>query len=423
VDGQGEQASLGAVTSMTLDGNGNLYFFSASVSARVRKVELATGTVTTLLGGIPLQRVSSLLFRRELASGSPQDELFVADWDGRVRRMFVPQALFDSEVVQLPQACISLSLAASDPYDVLLGCGSVVARDHNGQASVLAGAFDQHGSQNGNSTAARLSAPSTLVSCGDGAVFVLDSGNRAVRKLDLSTGAVTAAMASGSIFASGLACDASGNLFVTDSSEGVVWEVDATTGQPSLFAGLLGERVLRDGVGMAARFRAPGSLALDGRQTLYVFDDDRVRTIDLTTGMVATPDWASLAPGSLDVGESLAVDGSGRPLLALDGHESILRLDPPSSAWTVAARLPVASTGILLVDRCGRAFSGLTDGTVAQVDLDGGETLPFVGAHGRRAVLPGTLPGSLNWPSGLALSPAGDLLIADTSENVILVVH
>jgi DNA-binding beta-propeller fold protein YncE len=160
-----------------------------------------------------------------------------------------------------------------------------------------------------------LCSASAMVIVGN-TLYATDPWCDCVRAVDLSTGTVTTFAGSpgksGSVDGAravarftapeGLAMDGK-SLYVSDSSDSTVRKIDIATGAVTTIAGSPGKRAWVDGKGTVARFEAPWSLLLDGR-TLYVGQSGGVRAIDLTTMAVTT-----LAGSPTAI---FAADGPGR---------------------------------------------------------------------------------------------------------------
>lgn len=86
----------------------------------------------------------------------------------------------------------------------------------------------------------------------------------------------------------GLARDANGNLFISDSENKVIRKI-SVDGTVSTFAGKAGESGSTDGAGAAARFGKPEGLAFDAAGNLYVADtgNNAIRKI-AANGQVST---------------------------------------------------------------------------------------------------------------------------------------
>ncbi len=104
----------------------------------------------------------------------------------------------------------------------------------------------------GPATAAELSDPSGVAVDGSGDLFIADSGNNVVREVNLNTGIITTIAGNGTqgyrgdggpataaelSGPDGLALDGSGDLFIADSSNNVIREVNLGTGIITTVAG------------------------------------------------------------------------------------------------------------------------------------------------------------------------------------------
>ncbi len=85
----------------------------------------------------------------------------------------------------------------------------------------------------------------------------------------------------------GLAVAANGTVFVGDSANQAVRRIDAA-GNVTTYAGVIGQGARVDGPIAAARFMSPGSLALAPDGTLYVVDNGVIRRISADGATVST---------------------------------------------------------------------------------------------------------------------------------------
>jgi sugar lactone lactonase YvrE len=143
---------------------------------------------------------------------------------------------------------------------------------------------------------ARFNTPTALALSADGGfLFVADTSNHRVRRIDLAMRVVSTFVGNG--FAGsddgpahvatltqpiGLAFDSDGTLYVSEVGANSVRRIDPT-GNISAFAGG-GSSKFRDGTGVDAKFHSPRGLAIDAqRRILYVADTEnfRIRSIAL----------------------------------------------------------------------------------------------------------------------------------------------
>lgn len=225
----------------------------------------------------------------------------------------------------------------------------------DGTVTTLAG-FSE-GFADGEGTAARFNTPSGLALDGAGNLYVADTGNHAIRRITplgaVSTlagtgvagfrdGPAAQAQFNGPI---GVAVDAHGNVFVADTYNDRIRRID-TQGQVSTLAG--GERPGNtDGIGMQARFDTPTALAVDAQGIVWVADtgNNAIRRV-ASDGTVATPWYAAqealhrpmslalthdgvLYVGEMSWGRVIQISRDGQPRV-LTGATQAQRLSRPA---------------------------------------------------------------------------------------------
>jgi sugar lactone lactonase YvrE len=107
-----------------------------------------------------------------------------------------------------------------------------------------------------------------LTTDSSGNVYVADSDNNVVRKINVSTGIVST-YATGFSSPSGIAFDTNGNLYVSDTNTHLVRIVD-TSGNVTTLAG--DRRGYENGEALLSRFNSPASIAIDLNGIVYVTD-------------------------------------------------------------------------------------------------------------------------------------------------------
>ena len=169
-----------------------------------------------------------------------------------------------------------------------------------GDVSTLAGMAGVQGSADGTGTAAQFTQPSGIAVDASGNVFVADSGNQTIRKISpagvVSTVAGTAGSSGGSdgpaatalfAFPTGIAFDATGNLVIADPNGGTIRRLSAG-GTVTTIAGTFNTQGSADGTGAAARFLYPFALALDAAGNVYIADSENSTVRKLTPAGVVT---------------------------------------------------------------------------------------------------------------------------------------
>ena len=139
-----------------------------------------------------------------------------------------------------------------------------------------------------------------------GNVFIADNNNNRIREVNRATGLITTVAGNGNYGYSGdngpataaelanptgVAVDAAGDLFIADSSNNVVRELNHATGLITTIAGSGAEGYCGDnGPATAAGLWDPSGLALDAAGDLFIADthNQRIREVNLSTSVITT---------------------------------------------------------------------------------------------------------------------------------------
>lgn len=276
-----------------------------------------------------------------------------------------------------------------------------------GTALTFAGGGVVNSANDGAGTTARFNNPNGIVSDGT-SLYVADSGNRVIRRIDITTGVVTTLAGSGlagstdgtGIGASfstpnGITTDGT-SLYVADSGNNRVRKITPLTGtlsamtyanaQVTTLAGS-GSMIFADNAtGTIAGIRSPYGITTDGT-SLYVTDgSNRIRKIDIATSAVTT------LAGS---GAFSSTDGTGLAASFYRPHG--ITISPDNST------LYVADSGT---------------NVIRKVVILSGVVSTFMGPGFTYTT---TYPGAFHNPNGLSVSADGlKLFVDDTSKNRIL---
>ena len=213
----------------------------------------------------------------------------------------------------------------------------LVVSDKSGVVAAIIGSGEA-GFKDGNFAAAQFFNPQGVAIDGD-ILYVADTNNHAIRRVDLAAKTVTTIAGTGqqapyrASGGTGTKADLSSpwdvlkmgdTLYIAMAGPHQIWRMDLKTQKVDVFAGS-GAEARRDGPRLEAAFAQPSGLASDGK-SLFVADSESsaIRAIDLQSGQVVT-----LAGGDLfDFGDR---DGRGDAVrlqhpLGLDYHDGALYL-------------------------------------------------------------------------------------------------
>ena len=428
--GPAAAARLASPFGLALDREGNLYL-SDSGNHRVRRIDAVTRTIETVAG------TGELGFS---VDGGPAIAAEVVDPRGI--------AADDSGNVVVAEPATSRLRR----IDTVTGTIDTVAGTGAGGLSGDGGPASEGMLQRPQGVAADLS----------GNLYVADTWNHRLRRIDHATGVIeTLAGGGGRGFSgdgeaapqaqlhlpAGVAVDSAGNVYVADTWNGRIRRIDAMSGLIETIAGTGEAGFSGDGeAATAAMLFAPHGVAVDGSGNVYVADTEnhRVRRIDSVTRTISsvagsgspTASWTGGEAGQaqLDTPVSLALDGSGN-VLFMDSNR-LWKLDASGMIEKLAGTGSVGDSGD--GGQASEATLNRPQGIVA--DMAGNVYIADTGNHRIRWIdaatgLIATLAGTggsgysgdggpasdarLSWPEDVALDPAGNVLVADTRNHRI----
>ena len=311
---------------------------------------------------------------------------------------------------------------------------------------LLAGGLGGSGTEEGTGAVARFCMPTGMVADGRGALYLADYCNHVIRKIVVATGVVTtvAGVAGQGGWADGIgpevrfagpagvASDGQGNLFVTDSGTNLIRKIVLTSGAVTTMAGLVGEYGSIDGTGQEARFATPWAIVFDGAGALYISETgaDTIRKLVLGTGAVTTVAGSAGNQGSRD-GMGTAAQFADPSGIALDGAGALLIADTANQA---IRKLVLTSGEVTTVDRTTfpRPSALASNGNGALYVLDSADmTLRrLVPTTGAVSLVAGDKQASgsddgigsaarFSSPAGITLDGAGNAFIGDSLNHVV----
>jgi uncharacterized protein (TIGR03437 family) len=356
-NGPATKAGLNGPSGIFIDSAGNLYV-ADTYNGAVRKVDTA-GTITTIAGcgptlactvlpGGTATNTSLLPFdvvvdkAGNIYASDGGSTVFKVDTAGVIAAFAgsIGNPMFSGDGGPAAQATLDTPTGlafdrAGNLYIVDQGNNRVRKVDTAGIISTVAGSngTGAYSGDGGIATSATLNNPRGVAVDSDGNIYIADSDNRVVRKVDLSgtittfaggglTGAGMQGVAATSIaleVPAGVAVDSAGNVYLSESIGYRIRKVDSsgiiTTVAGNGMFGFSGD----GGPATAAMFKIPEGIRLDASGNLYIADstNGRIRKVSPapagpTLNALGVVNNASFAAGSNPVapGSIAAVFGS-----------------------------------------------------------------------------------------------------------------
>jgi Ca2+-binding RTX toxin-like protein len=466
---------LNAPIDVDVDTAGNIYI---AEDARVRRVDAATGLITTVAGtgepgfaGDGGPATSALLGQSLHISIDPaNDDLYIADGSNcRVRKVDAPTGIITTvagtgesgfsgdggPAVDATLCPMDIDVQHDDHWYFLY-----VADRYNGRIRIVFldesdgriltvagnGGSGQTG-DGGSATAAEIGEPWGVAVAPDRDIYIGTAYGHRVRKVDIHSGTISTVLDVGASGApGGIAFDASGNAFVSDFLDHVIYRIDSG-GATAIYAGTpdipgdSGDGGLAD----EARLGGPRNVATDAAGNVYIVSiySRRVRKVTAATGIIST-----VAGGGVDDGrpavstafndpDDIAVDAAGNTYLSDARDHRIRRIDAVSGIITTIAgtgisgpapdgtpavsamlstpeAIAIGPAGDLFVyERWGHRIRRIDAATGLLSTVAGNGTAGFSGDGG-----PAT-EAQINGVEDMVFDAAGNLYLADTNNNRI----
>jgi sugar lactone lactonase YvrE len=389
-NGPATSATLLNPSGLVLDSAGNLFIGDAG-NSRVRRVDAATGVITTVVGdgltvyngdNIPATS-ASLLNPGGLALDSAGN-LYIQDDNQRIRRVDASTHLITTVAGNGtrnetgdngPATSAGVPMGSYQQGIALDGAGNLFIVDAIGRirrvdavsgviTTVAGDGLGGFSGDNGPATSASLNYPIGVAVDGAGDLFIADWQNNRVREVDAATQIITTLAGEGSpgyfgdngpatgagvCLPGDVAVDSSGNLFIADPPNQRVRRVDAVTKVITTVAGNGTAAYGGDnGPATAASLHYPGAIALDRAGNLFIADasNNRIRRVDAKTGVIATVagngslgysgDNGPATSAGLYFPNDVAVDTAGDLFIA-DQSNRIRRVDATTGLITTVA--------------------------------------------------------------------------------------
>jgi len=270
---------------------------------------------------------------------------------------------------------------------------------------VAGNGIEGFGGDGGLATDANLYEPSGLALDALGNLYIADSHNNRIRKVDANTGIISTVAGDGSYSFGGdgglatnaslfnplgISIDAFGNFYIADTDNNRIRKVNAITGIITTVAGGSATSGLGDG-GLAtnARLSTPSSVTFDASGNLYIADkgNERIRKVISSTGIISTVAGSGFNLG--DGGLATVANLYSPTCVTFDASGNLYIAD----YWHHRIRKVTTSTGIIttVAGNGNQGFGG-----------DGGSATAA----------------NLNFPTGVAVDASGNLYIADQNNRI-----
>ena len=272
----------------------------------------------------------------------------------------------------------------------------------------------------GQATLAQLGYAYSVAEDASGNLYLADEDNHVVRKVAAGTGVITTiagngfngytgdggqATAAELSYPTNLTLDNAGNLFIGDISNSTVREVNLNSGIITTYAGNPNATLLGDGgPATAALLNGVTGLALDASQNLYIASYFTIRQVNHNTGIITTIAGNGSPGYSGDGGPATNASFYGIYSLVFDASGNLYIAD----SFNNLIRKITATNGVITSS----SIVSTVAGTVPQSQYSS----PVSGYSGDGG--PAT-SAKLNLPYSVAVDSAGNIFIADSSNNAI----
>ena len=424
LDASGTNAKFGSPQGITTDSNGNIYvidiYYSDIVYGRIRKID-STGDVTTIAGSTKgyatgVGTNAQFAYPNGVAIDS-SGNIYVADTENNLIR-----------AIDSSMNVTSIGGACNVPNQ--LGYGT------------------------GLGTNVRFSYPNGVTTDSNGNIYVGDTVNNRIRKID-SNGVVTTIAGDGTYdFAddqgtnakfrnpNGIATDSSGNIYVADSANNLIRMIDSSMNVTTIAGD--GEYGYGTGVGTNAQFNYPFGVAIDSSGNIYVADSGNhlIRMIDSSMNVTTIAGDGTYGYGT-GVGTNarfaypngVAIDLSGNIYVPDIENNRIRKIDSSMNVTTIAGdgtggygtgvgtNTQFAYPNGVTIDSSGNIYVADSNNNVIR-KIDSSMNVTTLVGGGPNSTNKGSINGvgtnaMLNYPGGIALDGNGNIYVADSGNNTI----
>ena len=440
VDGIGKSAGFGYVGGLVIGSNGNLF---VTDRACIRMIVLSGYTIDKPLpAGLTFDPTTGIISGTPTAPSPPTNYTITAYNTSGSSSAVVNIAVNSAVSTIPPPPNISYqtpqTYAVNTPITALAptNTGGAVPATIYGQVTTFAGS-GVAGFANGQGTAASFNNPTRLGQDASGNLYVADRDNGLIRKITPS--GLVSTFSGGFNQPNDAAVDAAGNVYVANAGNNEIQQVSPSGLVTTLFAGT-GATGATNGPGTGASFYHPYSLAIDLNGNIYVADSGNNLIREITpTGVVSTfagdgnPSFADGlgTAASFNGPSSVATDAAGNIYVADPFNNRIRKITPAGQVTTIAGNGLAATTNGpaatasfntpagVCVDGIGNVYvADILGNTIRKIDASGNVTT-LAGSSSAGAVNGTGILASFNHPNDVQSNPGGFLYVTDYGNSLI----
>ena len=406
---------------IAFDGSANLYVADLTYDVVLK---VSGGTLTAVAGnngqctnadGIPA--TSACLYLPWNIAFDSSDNLFISDNGDYAVRKVDPSTGYISTAAGILYTKATSYVAAGPGASAAIGSPQEVVADNSGNLYFADGTYDvirkinlsgntlstvagnglAYSGDGGLAAAAQIFQPEGTAVDGSGNIFIADSWNDVVRKVDASTGVISTFAGTGTSGYSGsdpqgLAIDGAGDVYIADPSAHVIFKVAGSSGIISVFAGTGTQGYSGDGgPATAAELARPQGMSFDSSGNLFFTDEVTNAVREVYLADASSPNYGLIQ--------------------TITGGGNVVNFYSPYGVYA-------DSSGELLISNSitGQVLS-LTGGSFASPSSGVLAVVAGTGAPRTFGLSGGTTSAEWNYVSA---DLTGDLLVTDSLDNVVL---
>jgi hypothetical protein len=305
----------------------------------------------------------------------------------------------------------------------------------------------------GLAVSATLNGPTGVAIDTFGNLYIADNNNHRIRKIDALTKVITTIAGKDSIGYSGdgglatnaklnyptnIAIDKLGNIIFTDYGNKALRKIDITTGIITTISGR-GSTYGDGGPAIDAKLNFPIGLAIDTAGNIYISDRSQIRKIDYKTNIITLLKEFSYWVSFYDA-RGISVNKAGNVFVSFPSDHRIVKITPTGIDSIFAGDGTCCYTGSISgtpalttrfnipqnvgIDNNGDIFiSEFSGGRIRKVNMSTRLVFDFVGSSGGSGVFGGdegpAISANLNQPMAIVFDKNNGLYIADYANNRI----